>query len=116
MHTKIATYVFEVITGAGSAVMEPSVHRVHVDDIVRWVTAEGSMRIVIAPKQQAGILFNRQGQAGGDGVVFDENASRPAQGMIEGVAKLAGTYEHVAIVWLPQRPPVCAVAVLIIDP
>lgn len=116
MHTKVRTYVFEVITGAGTAVMEPSVHRVHVEDTVRWVTGQGSLRVVIAPKQQEGIFFTRPGQKSDDPVDFDENTSRPAQGMVEGIAKLPGTYEHVAIVWLPQRPPVCTVAVLIIDP
>ena len=62
------------------------------------------------------ILFTRSGQAGDEPVDMDEEASRPVAGLIEGIAKVPGTYEHAAVVWQPQRPPVCTVAVLIIDP
>jgi hypothetical protein len=110
-------FTFNVIVGAGTAIMDPLVHHARVSDTIRWVTEAGSMRVVLAPKQEQGILFRGSGNPGsGDAVVIDENTSAPERGVIEGTAAIAGTYYHTAIVWQGERPPTCAVGVLIIDP
>ncbi len=108
------TVTFNVIIGAGTAVMEPYSHRVHVRDIIHWVTEGDSMRVVVAPPQQMGIRFT--GSGGDDGVTVGDSISTPEGVMVEGTAVLPGNYYHTAIVWQGERPPVCAVGVLIIDP
>jgi len=107
---------FDVIVGAGTAVMEPHVHHVHVDDTIRWVTAEGHMRVVVSPPQQKGITLTGSGTTGNDGVIVGENSSFPGGVMVEGRAVLPGDYYHMAIVWRGQQEPACAVGVVIIEP
>jgi len=98
MQSKI--YVYRITTGVGTMVIWPTVHRVHVGDTVRWVTDGAALSIAFAPGSEGAVQFGQQ----------------PGPGTLEGRAAVEGYHNFAVMAWQAEKPPICDVAVLIIDP
>ncbi len=94
------TGTYEITTGIGTMVISPLAQRVRVGDTIRWVADRPTLTIALGPGQ-------------GNVVTFAP-PSEPQT--VQGTAAKAGYFSFTATVWLADRPPVCDVAVLIIDP
>jgi len=91
--------VFEITTGVGTMVIAPQAQRIRVGDAIRWVSDRPTLKIKFAPGEEDAVRLGT-----------DEPQS------VQGTAAKTGYFNFVATLWLPDRPPIADVAVLIIDP